>query len=316
MFSLGSTAPTVKILSASPGKVIFGQDVVPLFPALFFFDQRWSDNLSVQRWKALALELALKGGMSLICFFAIVIAIWQVHFSLCTQVKNNRWYGASDDYKVIIARGESKQFRHFSTMLHDSYEFFANYQRGVPKLDICKQGENGSYPLSWLVGAKSINYRWEKAGEGYVRYLFLQCNPIIWFTVLGAVICSVVLVGSRYLYGLPVKDPSTFFLIVLFTILYLGYVGAMMQVDRAMYLYHYFIPLLFGMCLVCLLFRYGFNDELTRGDRWVYASLIFFTIQIVAVFLYYAPFTYYQPLSATDVWRRAWVSGWKLTPIY
>ena len=79
-----------------------------------------------------------------------------------------------------MSKGLTSDPKYFGAMLKDNLVFMANYNKGVPKLDVCKPDENGSHPLAWLVGKKSINYRWEKGDEG-VRYMYLQVNPITWF---------------------------------------------------------------------------------------------------------------------------------------
>jgi len=286
-----------------------------LFPVLAFVDLRARLG-EFHHYPATALRTILPSVLiSLVGMGAVFLSAWIIHFQLGTKVVQDRYYGASPAYKELLAKGETKSYKNLPLMLEDSYKYFANYQKGVPKLDVCKSGENGSYPVGWTVGIKSINYRWEKNKEGNVQYLYLQSNPIVWFSALGAVILGVVLVGSRLFFGLAVKDQRSFWLIVLLLITYLGYLTTMMQVDRVMYLYHYFIPLLFAFILFGLIFKQLFERELLEHNPWVYAGLVLLVGQVIAVFIFFSPFSYYNGLSTADFWRRAWISGWKLEPI-
>ena len=145
-------------------------------------------------------------------------------------------------------------------MLKDNLAFMANYNKGVPRLDVCKPDENGSYPLAWLVGDKSINYRWEKSGEG-VRYMYLQVNPITWFFGLAGIILSLILIIGRIVFKTPVKNKNLFYLITAFATLYIIYMAIMLRIERVMYLYHYFIPLIFSFILAYLAFNYIFEEK-------------------------------------------------------
>ena len=45
-----------------------------------------------------------------------------------------------------MKNAETDDPKNFPAMLKDNLAFMANYNKGVPKLDVCKPDENGSYP--------------------------------------------------------------------------------------------------------------------------------------------------------------------------
>ena len=199
-------------------------------------------------------------------------------------------------------------------MLKDNLKYMANYNKGVPKLDVCKPDENGSYPLVWPVGDKSINYRWEKNDEG-VRYLYLQSNPVIWLLSLIGVILSLVLIISKYIYGLEVKNKKIFYLIFCFTFMYLSYMAIMLRITRVMYLYHYFIPLIFSFVILFLIFNYYLIGCRPERKKTAYNILIIFLFAIIVSYQFYSPLTYYKPLTTEQFNQRIWFNFWKLEPI-
>ena len=215
-----------------------------LFLFLFAYDNRarlkdWRENI-FQLFKNFSVKLII----TLIGISAIFFPVWYIHFSMGKTVANDKFYSASEEYKNIIANGGTANPLNFFVMLRDNLKYMANYNKGVPRLDVCKPDENGSYPLVWPAGDKSINYRWEKNDEG-VRYLYLQSNPIIWFSALIGVILSMILIVSKFIYKLEIKNKKTFFLLICFTAMYVSYMVIMLRIGRVMYLYHYFIPLVF-----------------------------------------------------------------------
>ena len=81
--------------------------------------------------------------------------IWYIHFSIGKVVANDKFYKASEKYKEIMSKGLTSDPKYFGAMLKDNLVFMANYNKGVPKLDVCKPDENGSHPLAWLVGKRA-----------------------------------------------------------------------------------------------------------------------------------------------------------------
>ena len=289
-----------------------------LFPFLFFLDYKYQNH----QGNPLISRGCLDGTKKMIIkglFFAVGSAVifslvWYVHFSLGKFAANDKFYKASEEYKEIMAKGLTSDPKYFPTMLKDNLAYMANYNKGVPKLDVCKSDENGSYPLAWLVGDKSINYRWEKSGDG-VRYMYLQVNPLTWFLGLAGIILSLVLIIGRIVFKIPIKNKNLFYLITTFAALYVIYMAIMLRIDRVMYLYHYFIPLLFSFILAFLVFNCIFEDKIAAKSKKLYIGLFVMIIAIVWTYKFFSPLTYYEPLTAEQFKQRIWFEFWKLKPI-
>lgn len=264
------------------------------------------------RWRQCAAVLLLSGGSLLLAFGAV----WQVHFALGVRLvpslKNEGYYLASDAYKEVLAQGRQASITAFPIMLWDSIRFVQHYERGVPELDLCKPGENGSPFYAWPIGARTINYRWETPDGQAYRYLYLQSNPAVWATgLLGVALALGVLVASARRPGAVTSD--TRFLLLTFLGLYLAYMLAVSRVPRVMYLYHYFIPLLLSFCLFALalaaLARAGW---LRLNERRVTVAVHVLAALVLVTHHFYRPLTYYQPLTHAQFQRRALLPPWDL----
>ncbi|OGJ55667.1 hypothetical protein A3D88_02045 [Candidatus Peribacteria bacterium RIFCSPHIGHO2_02_FULL_52_16] len=250
-------------------------------------------------------------------FLLTYVAVWHIHFALGRTVNpalpDAGLYQASPAYKEIIANGQMRSLGAFPIMLIDSLKFVRHYNRGTPRLDMCKPDENGSPFFFWPLGARSINYRWASVSALTYRYLYLQANPVVWWSGLLAVIVTIGLLVSSAL--APVrwsfKNP---FLLLTFTGLYVSYMIAISRIDRVLYLYHYFIPLLFTFILTALIFleidRIG-NFILNEQRKTV--LLLCFGALIFLGFETYRPLTYYEPITKMQLERRAFFPLWELS---
>ena len=286
-----------------------------LFPFLFFTDYKYQGStLILKRTLDIAKKFISKGLFFTIGSVAIFSLVWYIHFSLGKVATDDKYYKASDKYKNIMSQGITSDPKYFPAMMKDNLAFMANYNKGVPKLDVCKPDENGSYPLAWLVGDKSINYRWEKSGDG-VRYMYLQANPITWFLGLSGIILSLILTIGRIVFKTPVKNKNLFYLITAFATLYIIYMAIMLRIERVMYLYHYFIPLIFSFVLAYLAFNYIFEDKIANKSKKLYLGLIILVVIIAGTYKFFSPLSYYQPLTTEQFEKRIWFDFWKLKPI-
>ena len=226
---------------------------------------------------------------------------------------DDRYYEASDEYKTIIDNGMTKNPFNFIVMLRDNLKYSQNYERRVPPLDLCKEGEIGSAPLNWLVGGKAIKYRSEtNNATGVSGFNYLMGNPIIWFSGLLAVVTSFILVGSSLIFGLKIKNKPLFQLIVVFLLGYLGYMATVLPISRVLYLYHYFIPLLFSFFMAFCLCLYGFLEHFQKRDKIVWVSVLLFFGLVFAVYLFFSPLSYNVPIPFNDFIKRDWFSFWGL----
>ncbi|MCK6463003.1 MAG: phospholipid carrier-dependent glycosyltransferase [Candidatus Pacebacteria bacterium] len=249
-------------------------------------------------------------------FGAVIVffAVWQIHFSLGKKIEGDKSYRASEEYKAIIAEGKTTEFKNFPAMVKDNLAYMANYNKGVPVLDVCKPDENGSHPMTWPLGDKSINYRWERSGDG-VRYMYLQSNPATWLLGLSGIVISLVLIVAVFLFRLPIKDKKLFYLISAFAAMYVSYMAVMLRIERVMYLYHYFIPLVFSFILAFLVFNYIFAEKLAAKPKIIYKIILLAVVAIIISYSFFSPLTYYQPLTTEQFKQRVWFDFWKLKPV-
>lgn len=262
-------------------------------------------------------RIALFGFLSGFFFLLTYAGVWQIHFALgqriVPELHSQGYYLASPEYKKILDEKKGGTLSAFPLELRDHLKFLPHYEKGVPRLDLCKPDENGSPWYFWPFGARTINYRWERADNEAIRYLYLQSNPLGWACGFLGVILSSFFLLSHVL--LPTKEKLKHgFFMLLFLGLYVSYMVAVSQIDRVMYLYHYFIPLLFSYILFGLsilnLSRIGpaVIDENRRVLGMTVIGLLIF-----ASFQLYRPFAFYEPITKGGVIRRAILPLWELT---
>jgi len=248
--------------------------------------------------------------------FAIpYMAIWQMHFSIAENINpslpDQGYYQASDEYKQLLAAGHNRNPLYFPYMLRDSWNFVGHYAQGVPKLDLCKADENGSPFFLWPIGGRAINYRWETPDGFAYKYLYLQVNPVVWWGVLLGVLLGISLLLAHAC--LPLKEKlHRPLLLAVFLGLYLSFMAATSMLDRVMYLYHYFLPLLFGFCVLALSLlevRKIFHFTLTPARQTVLLTL--FGMLIFAGFQLMHPFSYYEPVTDAQFRSRAFFRLWE-----
>ena len=271
-----------------------------------------NSQFAIRNW-----PLALRFLLIFVISFAVpYIAIWQTHFSLGSQINPSLpdlgYYQASAPYKKILKTHTNASLLSFPVMLRDSWKFVAHYNGGAPRLDLCKADENGSPFYFWPLGARSINYRWETPDGNSYRYLFLQANPVVWWTSFAAVLIA----GSLLLCSViaPPKNPLPHrFELTTFLGLYVAYMLAISRITRVMYLYHYFLPLLFSFVILALVFmdlRQIGRIVLLEASKtlclMVLGGLIFLSFQ------FYRPLTYYLPIIDEQFQRRVIFSLWEL----
>lgn len=266
-------------------------------------------------------KIVFKSFIFILSALFVFVGIYYIHISLGKTVLDKRYYEASGQYKKILNSQLSiinlhsrTTYQQFPTLLVEHLQFIFHYEKGVPKYDVCKVGENGSLSITWPFGNKSINYRWEKSGES-VRYLYLQGNPVIWSLGLLGLFLSFNLIVSVLFFKTKITNKRLYFFITTFLILYLTYMASMIVVERVLYLYHYFIPLIFSLILSYLMFLYLFEEGLKKKSIWVITAIIVITVIIVITFFFFSPLTYYQPLTHAQFQLRNWFPFWGLKPV-
>ena len=274
----------------------------------------WYREICFQKLK----QPALLMGKTILYLIAAALTIWVVfaiHFALTPKIVPGKTYHAPASVLQSVKSGTILQPGHLLEGIEAYFAYSRQYEKGVPKYNPCKKGENGSLAITWPLMDKTINYRWNKHPDGKVQYLYLVGNPVVWLLVLLGVFFGIVLSAGKVFYHLPLENRKAFTWVFVFTTFYISYMIAVIQIDRVMYLYHYFIPLIFGMILVTALLEYSYGKLLDRGDRVVYTAMFLLMFLIFAVYLWFMPLTYYIPLSTEAFNQRNWFDFWHLQPI-
>jgi dolichyl-phosphate-mannose-protein mannosyltransferase len=258
-----------------------------------------------------------------LCVISIIVigittaAIWGTTYAFSRTVnpklENQGFFSASSELKEILTSEQPRPVAGTFYLMKDYFAFLARYTRGVPALNYCKDSENGSYPLLWPLGAKTISYRWNRSGDT-TSYLYLVPNPAIWWTALAALLATCALLVTRAL-GLRTQKLSQENLLIFLLVLYLLYMVTVLNVTRALYLYHYFIPLILTFMMVGILASDLSSLGRFRGwsaSRKAVGALCWVAL-CVGTFLFYAPLTYYSPLTIDQFERRSLLKLWDMT---
>ncbi len=283
---------------------VLGLIFILLVPALLW--KLWP------RWK----QILHFGWIFSFAFLLVYCSVWEIHFALGSKINaslpDNGYYQASPEYKKFLAEGKNGSLFAFPTELRDSLKYVIFYNDGAPRLDLCKEDENGSPFFFWPLGARSINYRWETPDSKAYRYLYLVVNPAVWWSALLALFLACAFLSSSWL--LPLKEKLRRpYLLCVFVGLYLCYMIAISRIGRVLYLYHYFLPLLMSFVVVALVW-----EEIQSFGRWKIAengrmvAIMIFGALIFLSHQFYRPLTYYEPISDAQFELRALLPLWEL----
>ncbi len=247
-------------------------------------------------------------------FIITYVSVWQIHFTLASRIvpelNTSGYYHASDAYKEILKNKANGSLRSFPIMLRDSLNFVTYYNKGVPRLDMCKPEENGSPAFLWPIGAKTINYRWEQVNDTTFRYLYLVSNPVAWGSGLIGVLLAFSLISGSVLFGAKIKHR---FLLFVFSSMYGGYMIVIGSLSRVMYLYHYFVPLILSFILFALVIEnIGSVGKKVVTENAKTVAMTFLALLIFGAFQLYRPLSYYQPISNAAVMQRSFLPLWDL----
>lgn len=283
---------------------VVGLVMVLLIPALIWL--LWSRKDLVQRFFSIGA----------LAFLVTYVGVWQIHFTLGSTINpvlpDQGYYQASEQYKAVLGTEKNGSLRWSPVMLRDSLKFVGHYNNGVPRLDLCKAEENGSPWFLWPIGGRAINYRWETPNGGMYQYLYLQVNPAVWWVAFAGMIAAVGLLLSSFVTELkmPLRNRP---LLIIFTVLYFSYMTTISQIDRVMYLYHYFMPLLFSFCVLTLVLM-----EIRRFGRWIVSperrlgAFLALALVIFASYEFYRPLSNYEPISDGAFAKRELLDVWDL----
>ena len=274
--------------------------VIPLLPVLLI--------LAKQR------QLTKFFALLTFSFLAVFFLVWTIHISLGVKIEpklpDSGYYQASIPYRIALQNNSGSSLSYF-TKLYDNFAFLPHYTKGVPELNYCKRDENGSPWYWWLVGGKSISYRWDKT-DGLTHFLYLVVNPVGWALSLIGVVLGAILFGSGLFFNTKISKKSFFIIATLF-ISWASYIAVFGSLGRVMYLYHYFIPLLLGWIMLAFT-----APQISHFGSWKIKLLhkklllVFMCIAEVSSFAYFSPFTYGTGISDEGIKNRNWLSVWDI----
>lgn len=253
-----------------------------------------------------------KPAMSILLVICTMSAIFYIHFGIARNVIKKRYYLADTQLREDLKSNNTSAsaFVHF---LKESFRYIDRFNAGVPRLRPDSPKENGSHPVFWPFGKKSISYRWDKTPDGRVRHHRIHSNPVGWsISFLSIILCTSLILGHR-VFDLAIESRNrlNYLLIEVFTSMWWAYMLVMIILGRVMYLYHYLVPLYFGFFASCLLYLYLFRQIETERRKILYTSILLFTAAQALTFWYFSPFTYHLPLTPNEFWNRQWTSLWR-----
>ncbi len=275
----------------------------------------WRDFFLIYKKKSFLLIfniLASKLIISFMTFISVFLAIYFLHIVLVQKVLENRIYQASSLYQNMIMNNQHIKLVNFGFGLIEHLKFTLHYQTGVPEFDFCKEGENGSLPITWPFMNKTINYRWDRNGD-FVSYTYLVGNPIVWFIVFSSYLLITSLFLALIFFGLKTKNLNTIYLMFIFWFMYSIYLLTVSLSKRVIYLYHYFLPLCFGLILFVLLCKYFFDQSMIKAK--INPLLMSLLILVVSFYLFFSPLTYHRPLNYNQFQLRNWFHFWHMQAI-
>jgi dolichyl-phosphate-mannose--protein O-mannosyl transferase len=265
------------------------------------------------RWKRMLAFL----GMFLGSAFLIFCSVWWIHFALGTtvndQLPDGGYYQASQTYKEILAEGKAGSLFSFPIELRDSLAYIPFYNQGAPRIDLCKTDENGSPFYFWPFGGRTINYRWETPDGSAYRYLYLIPNPASWWIAFASLCLAVAMLVGSVLFP-PKKPLKQRFLLFVFVALYASFMIGVSRIDRVMYLYHYFIPLIVTFVIAAMVFDevHAFGKKvLTEHGKTIIALCV--AGLIFVSYLFYRPFSYYELITDWQFNARNIFSLWDMS---
>ena len=275
--------------------------LLSLFPVLFWKDRKhFGQTRLLKRIDAYVTKLGACAAGTLLT----ASAVFTVHVILGNELPNRAfgagektWQNASEVYKDYLENQTPPTLKLIAYVVRDYYMFMNRDHRGVPKLDPCKPGENGSHPTSWLFNKKTINYRWDSA-HGLTRYVQLTGNQVNWaIGLLGLVMGLCIVVGVRILKA-TITDKLTYTFIEFFLGLYVIFIVIHLYLaeQRVMYLYHYFTGFVLSLIIAGLAFTYIANTNNLKASTVKVSQSIFAAISFLN-FVWLAPLSLHWELT-------------------
>jgi dolichyl-phosphate-mannose-protein mannosyltransferase len=247
-----------------------------------------------------------------------VTLVWETHFALARRVNpatmsDGFYQPPSASARAFLTGPDRVPVAALPAMIAEAGRYALWYDATRPTQDRCNPDDHSSSFWMWPVGGRAVPYQWDTEDEGRsYRYLYLQVNPVVWWTALAGLLAALaLLVRAALVPGRPLKHTL---LLPMFTGMYFAYFVPFLQIRGVVYLYHYFIPLLLAFVILAIVI-----DELAtfRGQAItnLHKQVVLggWLMAVVTCFWLYKPVTYYErPLTHEELQRRNFVGLWDL----
>ena len=141
---------------------------------------------------------------------------------------------------------------------------------------------------AWPLDQKPIFYWNSSASEEHTQQIWLLGNPIVWFASLLSLIGGIVLLFAKVF----TKKPRDISALLLFLLL-IGWITSYAPfalINRPLFLYHYFFPLLFSILLASYIISWLIKKLIP--SRYQFTAVLLFSGIIALSFLLISPMTY------------------------
>jgi len=285
-----------------------------LLPALYFHNAQYLSKKKISDYLP---DFAGKAAVAIGSAVVVVFLVFTVHIAAGRNMPDPASPAGQKDIGFMSPQYRDFLEHHKPLTPYIVYRVFCDYYRfmeidnkGVPKLDTSKPGENGSYPLHWPFHDRNINYRWDSA-DGKTSYVQLVGNQPAWYSGTAAVILSLLLVINYRVFGIqPRGTMRTYQIIEVFAVLWSVFMALHMWLisQRVMYLYHYFIGLIISYILLVLMWKYT-SEVHPKFDRHKGKVLVGAVSVFVLSYWFFLPLTNHYPMTKDQCeLRNIWIS--------
>lgn len=232
--------------------------------------------------------------------FLIYFSIFTVHFYLLSKSGPGDAFMSGNFQKTLLdSRYQSDPTFHsigtFKKFAELNLQMYSANQR------LAATHPYGSQWYTWPLLVRPV-YFWNKAeaqnrGETAERKIYLLGNPLIWWTSTIAILLLLINFLAN-LWNKKYSSRKALWILGAYFLNLLPFMG----VQRVMFLYHYFVPLVFAILGLAYMV-----DQTKKPLRLV------ITLTTLAVFfsLYFAPLTYGLPLTLQESAGFFWFPSWK-----
>lgn len=255
----------------------------------------------------------------LFAVFIIGFLTYYLHIVICTNIvleEDNRdlpsKIGASKEYVKLIEEKDLANPLKLYVPMRDYFNYITAPQELLPELN----DDINSTPLLWPIGIKNVIYSVfsdSDIGKDKNSYLKFQGNAVNWLMGFISIIVSLGLIVSRFIFKVKVSDKKTFNYILIFTSLYVGFMGAVtfISLKRPLYIHTYLLPLFFSFIIFFLVFNYFFQKNIIKKSKTLMLSIFLLVFLIFYVFCYTSPLSYAKPITYLECEKTKMVDYWE-----